>query len=80
MIRVWDLRAGTVAGLFSYVSFTFLYLPGPKIQAIDSSLLVPKCSSKNINLNDYEMFSVFPHVLLCVPICCPLFTWGRKKM
>ena len=45
--------------LFSYVSSTFLYLPGPKIQAINPGLLAPKFSRTNKKCNDYWIVSVY---------------------
>ena len=47
LLRVWELRAGNLTEMFSYVSFTFPYLPGPVIQATDPSFFAPKFSRTN---------------------------------
>ena len=44
--------------MFSYVSFTFLYLIKAKIQAIDPGFLPPKFSDKNNQINDYFHLSL----------------------
>ena len=49
--------------MFSYAPSTFLYLPGPKIHAINPSFLARKFSSKNNHFNDYQIFSVANEVL-----------------
>ena len=47
---MWELRAGYLTYLFSYVSSAFLYLLEAKIQPIDLSFLARKFSRKFVKI------------------------------
>ena len=53
---MWELWHDNLAGLFSYVSSTFLYLSEPLIQAIDPSLFNPTVFETN-RCHHYYLFS-----------------------